>query len=54
MPPENRLRQLSHVRRVAVGRSRVVHKPRTSGGAVLTGGKHGSGKVLPEIMIIGI
>ena len=46
------LRQLSHLRRAAVGRRRATRKQRSSGEAVLTGGNNQSGKVLPEIMII--
>lgn len=46
------LRQLSHIRRAAVGRRRATRKQRSSVEAVLTGGNNQSGKVLPEIMII--
>ena len=46
------LRQLSHLRRAAVGRRRATRKQRSSVEAVFTGGNNQSGKVLPEIMII--
>lgn len=53
-PPHRRtqLRQLSPLRRAAVGRRRATRKQRTSVEAILTGGNNQSRKVLPEIMII--
>ena len=44
----------THLRRAAFDRRRPTRKQRISVGAVLTGGKKHSEKVLPEIMIIGI
>lgn len=48
------LRELSQLLRAAVGRRTAIRKQRTSGGAFLTGANNHSGKVLPEIMTIGI
>ena len=44
----------THLRRAAVDRRRPTRKQRISVGAILTGGNKRYGKVLSEIMTIGI
>jgi len=54
LSPENSQQLTTLLCRAVVGWRRATRKQRSSGEAAVAGGNNHSGKVLPEIMIIGI